>query len=202
MQTYKKLRRLEANWIDGMDTYALLLQRQDDVAAVNRLGVDIMQISIDRPEAWVIMAIAREMNSEYESALHHIEKAILLSPRHVVSHQVKGSLLYAMNQAGEASLSYRNAYRISRDFLSYDGLVHCYLSLGKIAEATSTAKEALILLPNSGKAYCLAGIVMSETISMQDKVPSRLTEGKRIPGQSFNFRSTFTRNTVCSLSSI
>ena len=50
------------------------------------------------------------------------------------------------------------------------GLVQCYISLGKHLEATSTAKEALALLPHSARAVCLAGIVMKENPSLHGKV--------------------------------
>lgn len=53
---------------------------------------------------------------------------------------------------------------------SLPGLVDCYLALGKIMEATTTAKEALALMPLSARAVCLAGRVMMENNSLQNKV--------------------------------
>ena len=50
------------------------------------------------------------------------------------------------------------------------GLVGCYVALGKIMEATTTAKEALALMPLSARAVCLAGRVMMENNSLHNKV--------------------------------
>ena len=75
-----------------------------------------------------------------------------------------------MNRPGEACLSFRNAYRISRDIATYEGLVHSYISLGKILEATSTAKEVYALLPHNARAVCLAGVVMTHTPTLISKV--------------------------------
>jgi tetratricopeptide (TPR) repeat protein len=171
---------MEPNWIDGMDQYAYLLQKQGNLAAVNRLYTDLFALSNNLPEPWVVLTISCLMKSDFEPALNHIENAIQLSPRHVFAYQIKGDLFYAMNKPGKACTAYRTAYRISRDFANFEGLVHCYIQLGKLIDATSTAKEALFLYPQSARAVCLAGIVMKENPSLVAKAKEYLEKALKI----------------------
>jgi tetratricopeptide (TPR) repeat protein len=168
-QIFTKIRRLDPDAIEGLDTFAFILRQQGNFTLVHRLANELMDLCDRRPEAWVSKAILHEMKSEHDEAMKHIEKAISLDKRHYFSHQIKGKVLFNMRRFGEAGASFRNAYGITRDIVTYEGLVHCYISLGKLLEATSTAKEALALLPNSPRAVCLAGVVMTHNPSLLTK---------------------------------
>ena len=171
---------MEPHWIDGMDEYAYLLQKQGNLAAVNRLHSDLFQLSNNLPEPWVALTISCLMKSDFDGGMNHIENAISIAPRNVFAYQVKGDLLFAMNRFGKACAAYRTAYRISREFANYEGLVHCYIQLGKLMDATSTAKEALFLYPQSARAVCLAGIVMKENPSLNSKAKEYLEKALKI----------------------
>jgi anaphase-promoting complex subunit 7 len=169
-QLFVKLRRLEPDWVEGMDVFAAILRDEGNSMSLNRLATDLMDLAENRPESFVTMAILHEMKGEFEDALRSVENALKLNSRYYFAHQIRGKILMAMNRYGEASLSFRNAYGITRDIFTYEGLVNCYIGLGKMLEATSTAKEALALLPSSPRATCLAGIVMTHNPSLINKV--------------------------------
>lgn len=170
LSIFTKIKRLEPAWITNMDYYGMLLQEQGKYSALVRLSGELLDLSKHRAESWLVQAMCCEMKSAHVQALSHIDHALQLNNRHLLAHQLKGRLLLEMQKPGEASLSFRNAYRISRDISNYEGLVRCYIALGKQLEATSTAKEALALLPHSARAVCLAGVVMKENPSLQTKV--------------------------------
>jgi tetratricopeptide (TPR) repeat protein len=169
-QLYVKLRRLEPDWVEGMDVFAVILREEGNSMSLNRLATDLLDFAENRPETLVTIAILHEMKGEYEDALKAIDNALKINGRYYFAHQMRGKILMAMNRYGEASLSFRNAYGITRDIFTYEGLVNCYIGLGKMLEATSTAKEALALLPSSPRATCLAGVVMTHNPSLINKV--------------------------------
>lgn len=107
-------------------------------------------------------------------------KAIDLKPRHVFGHQIRGAILCSMGQTGEAIQAFRNAYRLSRDVLTYESLVHCYISLEKTAEAVATAKEALSLFSNSPRAISLAGFVMANMPGQHAKAEDYLLKALKL----------------------
>jgi tetratricopeptide (TPR) repeat protein len=75
-----------------------------------------------------------------------------------------------MGNYGEAAKSYRNAYKLKRNIATYQGLIDSYIKLDLLNEATSTAKEALLLLPSSSRTLCLAGLVMFHSPLLTKKV--------------------------------
>jgi tetratricopeptide (TPR) repeat protein len=148
-QTYKKvlffnkMRRLDLEGILGMDRYAMLLREAGSFNTLQRLSEDLMGFC-DSPQSYIAQSFVSEMKQDYDQALLHIDKAILLNPRHYFSHQVRARILFALGKFGEASMSYRNAYKVCRDITTYEGLVKCYLKLDKVMEATSTGTFNLI----------------------------------------------------------
>ncbi|KAJ3357056.1 Anaphase-promoting complex subunit 7 [Kappamyces sp. JEL0680] len=186
LQTYAKIRRLEPHWLDDMDCYGLLLHDQGNLSTISRLATDLRDLSKDRPETLVCQALVCDMKGEQKDAIQYIDQALGADSRHFLAHHVKGNLLYAAQAYGEASLCYRNAYRIAKDITNYQGLVKCYLNMGKNLEATAMAKEALALLPHSPGAVCLAGIVMSANPSLYGKAREYLDKALKMDPNSLD----------------
>ncbi|KAJ3276579.1 Anaphase-promoting complex subunit 7 [Terramyces sp. JEL0728] len=145
-----------------------------DPACIDGLALESYDRNEERPEVWITRAINLFAKEQHENALDLVEKAITIAPRHMLGHVVKGKILTETGKIGEAAQSYRNAYRLERDLSNYEGLIKSYTKLGKLLEATSTAKEALALLPNSPRAVTLAGLVMAENPSLHNKAKEYL----------------------------
>lgn len=134
---FNKMRRLDLEGILGMDRYAMLLRNSGNFNSLQRLSEELVNFC-DSPQNYIAQSFVAEMKQEYDQALVHIDKAISLNSRHYFSHQVRAKILFALGKFGEASVSYRNAYKACRDITTYEGLVNCYLKLDKVIEATST----------------------------------------------------------------
>lgn len=116
-----------------------------------------MSISDERPEPWVSTAIAKMMKSKtidskqckelQKEVMQCLDKAISINKHHLFAYQIKGRLLYEMKRWAESIQCYRTAYKLSRDLLTYEGLVLGYLKQNRNLEALKTAQEAVNLFP-------------------------------------------------------
>lgn len=120
--TYSKIRRLDGTWMQDMDSFAYLLFRHGNVQALQKLSDDMFQLAKDSPESWVTLALLQHIKGKSGPALEYLDRALLSNPRHLLAHQIKGKLLLDTNKAAEACACYRNAYRICRDILNYEGM--------------------------------------------------------------------------------
>ena len=55
------------------------------------------------------IALYTELRGDREKALHFVEKALVLSPRHVLALQLKGDLLVQLNKPEHAIISFFHA---------------------------------------------------------------------------------------------
>ncbi|KAJ3324071.1 Anaphase-promoting complex subunit 7 [Boothiomyces sp. JEL0866] len=145
-----------------------------DPACIDGLNKDALEMNEERPEVWIIRAINSLSKEELDIALEQADKAVAVAPTHMLGHVLKGKILMETSKFGEAAQSFRNAYRLERDLSNYEGLTKCYSKLGKHLEATTTAKEAFSLLPNSPKAVTLAGLVLAENPTLYNKAKDYL----------------------------
>lgn len=157
---YSQIRKLDVNSIDAMDRYAGLIKNQGKHIQLNKLANELLRVNDERPETWVALARYCESKEDLDRALHFVEKALSLNQRHVEAHLLKGSLLLSTNKPQEALSSYRNASKHTQDIFIYQGLMECYVALGKFKEALVVAKEALNIMPNNARALTLVGIVL------------------------------------------
>ncbi|KAI8929190.1 hypothetical protein BC831DRAFT_21414 [Entophlyctis helioformis] len=177
---YTKIRKLEPDTSSQMDIYAGLLQAHGKVQAVNNLAEDLFHISEERPEPWLAMARYCEMKGHLDQALYFVEKATVWNSRHVPTYHLKGSLLLAMNRPADAILSYRSAYRISRDVVTYEGIIESYLALGQTNQAVAAANEALRLMPKSARVLTLMGVVFEKVPTKAGKAREFLDKALRV----------------------
>jgi tetratricopeptide (TPR) repeat protein len=121
-QVFGRIRRTKPYSIEQLDYFALLFRHKGSLGSAERLADEMYTMAPDRHETYVVSAIVKMMKNDYENALSEVSNAIKKEPRHALAHQVKGDILLAIGKTGEASLSYRNAYKICRDVMTYDGL--------------------------------------------------------------------------------
>ncbi|KAI8907991.1 hypothetical protein EDD86DRAFT_247941 [Gorgonomyces haynaldii] len=95
--------------------------------------------------------------------------AISMDSRHLVSHQVQGIFLMETKKYEDAIKAFRNAYKICRDVLTYEGLVKCYLHLNRMTDATTTYREALTTIPKAARSRALAGLVLTQISNGHEK---------------------------------
>ena len=141
-----------------------------------------------RPETWVAIALYTELRGERDKALHFVEKALVLSPRHVLALQLKGGFLLHLNKPEHAIISFFHAKELRKDLRSYKGLVDAYINTRKLKEAMATAKEAIDTLPNHAGAVTLLGRVLAvgataAGVSSEERV-SKTKQAKKVFGRA------------------
>ncbi|KAI9347619.1 hypothetical protein BDR26DRAFT_854404, partial [Obelidium mucronatum] len=144
-----------------MDQFARILQTQGTHIQLNRLATDLMALSEDRPEPWIVMARYCETKGDMDRAMHLVEKSLLLGSNHAEGHLLKGSLLLGQSKPQEAITSFRTAHQLSPGLESYRGLMESYIACKRTKEALAIAKEAIQRMPNNAKAVVLVGCVFS-----------------------------------------
>ncbi|KAJ3126189.1 Anaphase-promoting complex subunit 7 [Nowakowskiella sp. JEL0407] len=155
---YSHVRETDPYIVDHMDNYAELLQLNGKTILLNRLAMELMQVTENRAESWLALATYCETKGETEKALGFIEKAIYLNPRYANAHCMKGSLFLKMRR-NDAVAAYRNAYMWSKDLKVLEGLVKAYLEAENNKEALLIANEARKLMPKDMRTLILQGRV-------------------------------------------
>eukprot|EP00039_Didymoeca_costata_P006314 m.89171 g.89171 ORF g.89171 m.89171 type:complete len:555 (-) comp13207_c1_seq1:2308-3972(-) len=152
-----------------MDVYAHVLMSQGQEAPLNALVNDLLEISRDRPEPW--LAAARLCQLRYkalfmdnpqeilQNGLSFVDKALALAPSSNEALLVKGTLLLQMDKAPLAAAAFRDAFRHSFSYAACQGLVTCFLTIGKIKEALAMSREAVENSPRNPRALTLLGSV-------------------------------------------
>ncbi|KAJ3414842.1 Anaphase-promoting complex subunit 7 [Chytridiales sp. JEL 0842] len=144
-----------------MDQYTYLLCSAGNFIQANKLAEDLIRLGENRPEGYVAMASYLETKGDLKTAVGYVDRAISLDREHAQAYVVKGSLLLSLNRPVEAISAFRVSHRLSRNVVTYRGLMECYLSLNRLKEALSMAKESVMLMPQSARALTLVGIVLS-----------------------------------------
>eukprot|EP00040_Diaphanoeca_grandis_P026466 m.148327 g.148327 ORF g.148327 m.148327 type:complete len:547 (-) comp30583_c0_seq1:35-1675(-) len=168
---FEKVRFVDPLMIDKMDVYAHVLVAQGKEVELNRLCESLLSLDKSRVESWLALAryyqLLCENNPDEQLAIKHakqgllfVDKATQITGHHVELHMVKGTLLLALEDPRSASVSFREAYRTSRDFAAYQGLVSCYIAENRLNEALNIAKEAQQSMPSNPRAITLLGVVL------------------------------------------
>ncbi|KAJ3381179.1 Anaphase promoting complex subunit 7 [Lobulomyces angularis] len=167
---YQLVRKQDPEVLDQMDYYASTIKGKGSSYVINRLAEELLKISDERPEAWLIMAKYCEIKNEIEKALYFSDKAIALNKRHVAAYHLKGSILLA-NQDYELSLeTYKKAHHISNDIFSFIGLVESYIGLKKFSEAELFSIDCHETMKGNPLAETLRGQVLFKTKKIPESI--------------------------------
>ena len=162
--TFEVAREVDPKNCERMDMLAWILRMRGKVDQLNRLTLDLMATSPDRPETWVCAALYADEKQNKDRAIQYVDKAIKMNARHVTAHLVKGFITLSLGSADQAIKSYVIAHEIEkRELSAYQGLVEAYLATQKFREALLTAKEAMDLMPRNPKALTMVGMVLSHS---------------------------------------
>ncbi|KAJ3130325.1 Anaphase-promoting complex subunit 7 [Physocladia obscura] len=155
------IRKLDPQNTKYMDQYARVLQTQGTLFQLNRLATDMVAVSENHPETWLVMARYCETKGSLDRAMQLTEKALKLNSRHMESYLLKGALQLALHLPQEAISSFKIAHEMSPSLESYRGLMEAYVACKRTKEALSVAKESLKKMPENARAIVLVGCVLS-----------------------------------------
>lgn len=127
-----------------MDYYAVLLRQKSATAPLNELAHKLMSIDQRRPEPWIAVALHSDLRNDKDRALSFVDRALQVSPSHVLAYHVKGTLLLSLGRPEAAATVFLQASNLQKDIYSFKGLVDSYLAMHKYKEALSTAKVSTI----------------------------------------------------------
>ena len=115
---FKQVRGIDGNAIDHMDQYGLLLMRACDDGELNKLANEVLSVSCDRPEGWMLLSMFCDLKGEIEKALQFADKAIVIDGKYTPAYRLKGQLLLAHGHPEQAVVSYSQANHVCSTFIS------------------------------------------------------------------------------------
>ncbi|KAK3813218.1 MAG: hypothetical protein J3Q66DRAFT_347649 [Benniella sp.] len=152
-------RRLDAHILDDMYHYGVCLKRQSKILALNKLASDLLRSNDQHPDAWCVQALYWDAIGDREKAIRSALRASQLNPDHCGALQLRGQLSMGSNPL-EAMNLFREAYRIDKDLVTYEGLVNTFILLKRHLEALELAREAKRLMPESAHALAIYGMAV------------------------------------------
>ena len=163
MQVYRQIRIADPSFTEGMELFGLALYDSGHARELNVLANELLALDPQRPCGWLSAALYCQLKGESEKAKTLADKAIDLDPL-PSCFNIKGRILLAEGQSNDlAVIAFFQANSLEKSLLSFAGLVQAHLTLNKIKEATSNAKDAITLLPKSAAAFTLVGQCLSRT---------------------------------------
>ena len=126
---------------------------------LNALVNNLLENAPGRAESWSAAALYWESRGDAEKALSFAERASDIDDQHVTAHVTKGYLSLKCKRADAAVYAFKRALQLAPATRTYAGLVASYLILGRIKEATATAKECARAAPNASASHALLGDV-------------------------------------------
>ena len=128
-------------------------------AELNVLVNDLLENSPARAESWSAAALYWESRGDAEKALTHAARASDIDDQHVTAHVTEGYLSLKCKRADAAVHAFKRALQLAPTTRTYAGLVAAYLTLGRVKEATATAKACARAAPNASASHALLGDV-------------------------------------------
>ena len=126
---------------------------------LNVLVNNLLENSPARAESWSAAALYWESRGDAEKALTYAERSSDIDDQHVTAHVTKGYLSLKCKRADAAVHAFKRALQLAPTTRTYAGLVASYLILGRVKEASATAKECARLAPNAAASHALLGDV-------------------------------------------
>ena len=109
---FKQVRTIDANAIDHMDQYGLLLLRAGEDGELSKVANEVLSVSCDRPEGWMLLSMFCDLKGEIEKALQFADKAIAIDGKYPPAYRLKGQLLLAHGHPEQAVVVYSQANQV------------------------------------------------------------------------------------------
>lgn len=168
-EVFERIRLLEPANVRAMDSYAAVLKAIGQPTRLNQLAHDLLGLNPQRGEPWIASALFLVMKGQAEKAFEFTERAAALSPLHPPVYLLKGNIALADMLFAEALESFLMAYALRKSLEIFEGLVFCYLGMGRVKDALVIAREALHMAPRNARALTLVGKVLSCSVDSREK---------------------------------
>jgi tetratricopeptide (TPR) repeat protein len=165
-RAFDQLRRIDPFTTDGIDLYAMLLERHGTPGQVlpEELVRHILSLRAPHsPQVWTALAVYWKSKMQKEKAMAMVENALQVAPHHHRAHLLKGQLLLDQNKPEEAKECFHLAKIYFPTFQSYRGLVACKFKLNDPKGAMIYAKELKTLMYDSPRALSLYADLILKT---------------------------------------
>ncbi|KAF9135430.1 Anaphase-promoting complex subunit 7 [Mortierella sp. 14UC] len=156
---YSQVRKLDSHIIDDMYHYGACLKEMYNSKYLNKLASDLLSMNDKHPDTWCVQAMYWDMKGKRDKALQLVSRALQLKPDHCGALQLRGLLLQDSSPV-KALSSFRDAYKIEKDILTYEGLVNTHILLERQLEACKEAEEVKSRMPRSAQAIALYGMAL------------------------------------------
>ncbi|KAF8930789.1 Anaphase-promoting complex subunit 7 [Dissophora ornata] len=172
---YSQVRKLDNRVVEDMYHYGACLKLLSKRIYLNKLASDLLSCSDNCPDVWCVQAMYWDMKGNKERALQMVSKALLIKPNHCGALQLRGQLYMDITPL-KALQSFREAYRIEKDIVTYEGLVNTYILMDRQLEAMEMASEVKRLMPDNARAIAIYAMAVYHASDDSAKVAQELLQ--------------------------
>ncbi|KAF9932032.1 Anaphase-promoting complex subunit 7 [Linnemannia zychae] len=161
---YSQVRKLDNYIVDDMYYYGACLKEIHNTKYLNKLAGDLLNFNDKHPDTWCVQAMYWDMKNERDKALQLVSRALQYKPDHCGALQLRG-LFYLERSPVKAIGSFREASKVEKDIVTYEGMVRAYVQLERQLEACKEAEEAKSRMPGNAQAHALYGMALYHTLN-------------------------------------
>eukprot|EP01133_Synstelium_polycarpum_P013339 gene13339-15688_t len=176
INTFQKLRQIDAYYIGSMDVYCALLKRRQLQYELNKVCHEMVNASPHCPESWTSVALYYYLRDNNEKALENVDRAISIRETHAYAHSLRGEIFLALEEPKDALPSLERAFQLSKNILTARELVRCHLFLNQLGEALAVAQAIHRMSPDYSKSMALVGMVLANQPEERGKARKILQE--------------------------
>jgi tetratricopeptide (TPR) repeat protein len=172
MDLYRQIRRLDEHCLDSMDDFGMLLYEGHHEAELNKLANELLAVDDKRDTGWLVAAMYCALKEETDKAKLLTDRVIQMRPQNACAYNLKGKLLIGAGSTEQAIIAFSQANQLSKDVRTMSNLVAAQLAANKVKDATNTARETVVLCPQSPTSHILLGQCLARSTT-----PSVLIDG-------------------------
>ncbi|KAJ3020454.1 Anaphase promoting complex subunit 7 [Thoreauomyces humboldtii] len=149
---FRKVLKRDTTVVKHMDRYAILLAKRGQRGALEQNANALSKRNPKRKESWLAMACSRREQGDLPTALSFVQKALDLDAKYAEAWLMKGELLVSSGKIQDAIPMFRVALAYDESLAAYEGVLTCYLTQERLAEAhelTANIGARMSGLPNA-----------------------------------------------------